>query len=253
MAFRITLSSEYGQWREFLLAVPARMDTDGAWIYGGKRNLIKSFEAPDGTVLVVKRYHRPRGVNALVYSLGIRRPKGERAFRYASVLHSHGVDTPEPVAYMEHRNAGLLLDSYLVTMRCDYAHRLYELGNATADVYEPMAMALAAFTAHMHDEGILHLDYSPGNILWEKGADGRYHFSVVDINRMRFGSVGMADGCKSFARLWGPKAFITMLASEYARLRGFDPDEAVEITLRARRKFWIRYQRKREVEFKLEL
>lgn len=94
MAFRITLSSEYGQWREFLLAVPARMDTDGTWIYGGKRNLIKSFEAPDGTVLVVKRYHRPRGVNALVYSLGIRSPKGERAFQYASVLHSHGVDTP---------------------------------------------------------------------------------------------------------------------------------------------------------------
>lgn len=118
------------------------MDREGTWIYGHKRNLIKSFAAPDGTALVVKRYHKPRWVNLLVYSWDIRKPKGVRAYRYASILNSHGVETPEPVAYMEHRRCGFLLDSYLVTLQCPYPNRLYDMGNAGPDAYVPMAKAL---------------------------------------------------------------------------------------------------------------
>ena len=44
------------------------------------------------------------------------------------------------------------------------------------------------YTAVMHEREVLHLDYSPGNILWDKDDEG-YHFTVVDINRMRFGKV----------------------------------------------------------------
>lgn len=253
MALSITISDKYSRWRGFLLAIPGRMDSEGTWIYGGKRNLIKMFAAPDGTPLVVKRYHPPRGINLIVYSSGLRKPKGERAYRYASALNRHGVSTPEPVAYIEHRRYGLLLDSYLVTMQCPYRHRLYEMGDAAPEVYEPMAEALAAFTAHMHNEGILHLDFSPGNILWDKDPAGNYRFSLVDINRMRFGCVTMKAGCRNFARLWGPKAFIVLLSKHYARLRGFNEDEAVKITLTARRKFWMRHLRHNNVGFKLEI
>lgn len=253
MSFSITINKDYRQWRDYLLSIPKRMDTDGTWIYGGKRNLIKSFAAPDGTTLVVKRYHKPRGINTLVYSWGIRRPKGERAYKYAAILKEQGIDTPEPVAYIEHRTCGFLLESYLITLLCPYRHRLYEMGDATADTYKPMAKALAAFTARMHDKGILHLDFSPGNILWDKDKDGKYLFSLVDINRMRFGTVSMKNGCRSFARLWGPKAFIELLVKEYAKLRGFDVGKALETALYARRKFWLRYQKHREMEFKLEL
>lgn len=253
MAFSITISDKYSQWRDFLLEIPQRMDSEGTWIYGRKRNLIKSFVTNDGTTLVVKRYHKPRGINLIVYSSGMRKPKGERAYLYAEVLNEHGVDTPEAVAYIEHRSCGLLLDSYLITMQCPYRHRLYEMGDATPDAYELMAEALAAFTAHMHNEGILHLDFSPGNILWDKDSAGNYHFSLVDINRMRFGKISMEAGCKNFARLWGPKAFIISLSKHYARLRGFNEDEAVKITLDARRKFWTRHLRHNTVGFKLEI
>lgn len=105
----------------------------------------------------------------------------------------------------------------------------------------------------MHDEGILHQDFSPGNILWERDANGHYHFSLVDINRMRFGPVSMKTGCENFARLWGPKAFIELLAGEYARRRGFDVAESVAIALAARRRFWQRHLRHNSVPFKLEL
>lgn len=43
--------------------------------------------------------------------------------------------------------------------------------------------AFAEFTARLHEAGILHLDYSPGNILYDKIGE-EYHFSLVDINRM---------------------------------------------------------------------
>lgn len=253
MAFNITLADKYKDWKDFLLSIPSRMDSEGTWIYGHKRNLIKSFEAPDGTVLVVKRYHKPRWINLFVYSWGIRKPKGVRAYRYATILINHGIETPEPVAYIEHRECGFLLDSYLITLQCTYPHRLYEMGDAKPNVYEPMAKALASFAAHMHDEGILHLDFSPGNILWEKDANGEYHFSLVDINRMRFGNISMKAGCENFARLWGPKAFIVLLTKEYARRRGFDVDVCVDIALRARRKFWTRHLKRNNVPFKLEL
>lgn len=253
MALNITLSSKYQHWQDVLLAIPGRMDNEGTWIYGGNRNLIKSFKAPDGTELVVKRYHKPKGINLFVYSWNIRKPKGVRAYSYAALLNERGINTPEPVAYIEHRSCGLLQDSYLITLQCPYSHRLYEMGNATSEVYEPMAMALAAFTAHMHDKEVLHLDYSPGNILWDKDKDGNYMFSIVDINRMRFGHVSMEEGCKNFARLWGPKRFIILLARQYAKLRGFNEDAAESITLKARRKFWIHYQKRREIEFDLEL
>ena len=127
-----------------------------------------------------------------------------------------------------------------------------------------MAEALACFAAHMHKQEVLHRDFSPGNILWEKaplnppkrGKEFHPHslyFSLVDINRMRFGPVSMEEGCRSFARLWGPKRFIQLLVEEYARQRGFDPQVCVDITMQARVRFWTRYQKKREMEFQLEL
>ena len=161
--------------------------------------------------------------------------------------------TPEPVAYLEERHGGLLGLSFFISVQCPYAHRLYEVNEMAPEQYEPLAKALALFTAHMHDQQVLHCDYSPGNILWDRKADGAYCFSIVDINRMRFGAVTMVAGCKSFARLWGPKRFIQLLVEEYARLRGFDPQVCVETTMQARRRFWTHYQKKREMEFKLEL
>ena len=98
----------------------------------------------------------------------------------------------------------------------------------------------------------VHLDYSPGNILWDKDEQG-YHFAVVDINRMRFGKVDMADGCAALRRLWGPKRFIELIARSYAAARGFDPDEAVRLTMQARTAFWTRYSRRHPVDFPLEL
>lgn len=253
---RLTVNPRYEHLRAYIEQIPATMESQGTYVYGGRRNLIMRMTAPDGTALCVKRFQQPRGINRLVYSYGIRQPKGQRAYDYPARLLEKGIQTPEAVAYIEERNAlHLLRQCYLVTRHCPYPHLLYEMGDATPDVYEPMARALAAFAAHMHDCQVLHLDFSPGNILWDYAADDPtgYVFAVVDINRMRFAPVTMSDGCRSFARLWGPKRFTELLVEEYARLRGFDPQACRKLAMEARRRFWTRYQKKREIEFKLEL
>ena len=242
----------YEHLRHFLETLPDRFETEGKYIYGGRRNLIKSFLMPDGMEVNVKRYHEPKGINLMVYSSGLRKPKGQRAYEYAGILNKKGIATPEPIAYLEMRRAGLLGQSYFVSRQCPYSHRLYELGDAPSEIYEPIAAALARFTAYMHEQEVLHLDFSPGNILWEKKGDD-YSFSIVDINRMRFGPVSLRSGCKSFARLWGPKRFIQLLVRQYAELRAFDADKAEKVAMEARRKFWRHYMKHRELEFKLEL
>ena len=197
-------------------------------------------------------YDKTHLVNRVVYSLGIRKPKGLRAFTYPSILLERGINTPEPIAYIEQRHCGLLGVSYFISVQSPLRHTLYEFGDAQEGTYEEMAGALGRFTAIMHEREVLHLDYSPGNILWDKDDTG-YHFAVVDINRMRFGKVNMKDGCAALRRLWGPKRFIALIARSYAIAREFDQDEAERLTMQARAAFWTRYSKRHPIDFPLEL
>ena len=246
------INKKYEHLRGWLERLPADFEQLGEVIYD-KRNQLRVITAPDGSLVNAKRYCIPHAINRVVYSLGIRQPKGLRAFTYPTRLLERGIETPEPIAYIEPRNGcGLLKETYFVSVQSQLGHTLYEVGDAREGTYEELADALGRYTATMHDREVLHLDYSPGNILWDKDNEG-YHFAVVDINRMRFGKVDIEDGCAALRRLWGPKRFIELTARSYARARGFNEDEAVRITMQAREAFWTRYQRRHPVEFPLEL
>lgn len=249
----IQINPQYESLRTFIEHIPAVMDTEGTYIYGGRRNLIKLFVAPDGTELNVKRFKKPNLLSGIVYSTAIRKPKGLRAFQYPQRLISLGIETPEAVAYIEDRNAlGLIGHSWFVSVQCPYPHLLYELGDAPEGSYEQLAEALGQYAAQMHEKEVLHRDFSPGNVLWDYDNEG-YHFSIVDINRLHFGPVSLSEGSKSFARLWGPKHFIELTVRSYARQRLFDEAECLRIVMAERIRFWTHYQKKRKMEFKLEL
>lgn len=248
----IQTNPQYSHLSGFIESIPHVFSTSGKTIHEG-RNTIKVFTLPDGTMLNVKRYHRPSGPNLLIYSTGIRKPKGLRAYNYPQILLSRGISTPEAVAYIEERRFGLLGFSYFVSIQCPYEHTLYDIGNAEKGTYETLAAEFARFTATIHEKQLMHLDYSPGNILYTCMPFGAYRFSLVDINRMYFGSVTMQKGLSNFKRLWGPKNFFTLMIREYAAARGFNEEEALTYALEERRKFWTRYQKKHKVKFALEL
>lgn len=254
MSKTVLYNNKYAALRPFVEQLPSRFNEEGTLVQD-RRNTIKLFVCDDGTELVVKRYRIPHGINRLIYSIGIRKPKGERAFLYVERLMKKGIESPTPIAYIEEREWGLLAYSYLVSLKCPYEHRMYELGYATAEIYEPFAQAFGEYCARLHEAEILHRDFSPGNVLWSKDEMEKYHFSLVDINQMEFGRVSLQKGCRNLCKFWGPKRMIQIIARSYGEARGGDPEDCEHIVMEARYHFWIRYQRKRpnSISFKPEL
>ena len=248
----IYLNPRFQEHAGFLEQIPSLLTTQGRVVQDG-RNLIKVLTLPDGTEVNVKRYHQPHGINTAIYSLGIRKPKGARAYLHAVRLVELGFETPEPVAYIEERTHGLLGYTYFVSLQSPYRHKMYEWGDAQEGTYEAFAKAFGAYSARLHEAGVLHRDYTPGNVLWERCGDD-FRFSLVDINQMDFGPVSMSKGCRNICKFWGPKRFIALVAEAYAEARGFNRTETVNRVMKCRQAFWKRYVRKHPViTFNLEM
>ncbi len=241
----IIINSKYKCLQRWIETLPDIFAVEGQEIKRG-RNIIKTFTAPTGMVVNVKYYHSPRALNKFVYSFGIRSPKGERAYKFAQILLQNGFETAENIAYIEERRFGILKGSYFISIQIPYNHLMKEWANAIEGTYDDFAKAFAYYTAKLHEAGILHLDYSPGNILWDI-INNEYHFALVDINRMYFGKVSVKNGCASFARLWGPDHFFIMIAKEYAHARNLDERLCVELVMKYRKQFWERYHSKHPV------
>jgi glycosyltransferase involved in cell wall biosynthesis len=155
-------------------------------------------------------------------------------------LQEKGINTPAPIACITEKNHGLLSRSFYVSLYSDYPGLLRELGYHPLEEVKELASAFAQFTAEIHDRQVLHLDYSPGNILYKK-ENGQYKFCLIDINRMKFVPVDRETGCYNLRRLWGSNETIAFIAEEYAKARGFDVQKTVELTLQSYTLFWKRY------------
>lgn len=230
----VTIHPTYEHLRDWIEQIPVLFATSGRVIYDA-RNQIRVIMGPDGTEYNVKRFRVPHLLNRLVYTW-MRAPKAVRAYRNALRLTELDIPTPEAVACILCSHGGLLGESFLITRQSSLTSTMVRIAQGMTG-QEELVVAFAQMTARMHEQGVLHRDYSPQNILCDR-VDGRWQFDIVDINRLRFGEVGMHDGCRSFARLWGKEDFFTLLAREYAKARGFDPDACVAEVLAARKRFW---------------
>ena len=227
----------YESLRTWIESIPSLFEQSGEVIYDA-RNQIRLITAPDGTETCVKRFHAPRGLNSWIY-MHWRTPKAVRAYENAVRLCQAGIDTPEPIAYILIIEGGLLRESYLVNLRSTLSRNFYEFRHHPLEGHEEIVRAFARFTAHMHEQGILHRDYSPGNILFDVDKQGQAHFEIVDINRMVFDRpVAIDTACRNFCRLWGKEDFFILLAKEYAQARGFDETQCIHLTVKYWKRFW---------------
>lgn len=217
---KIVINSQFYHLKDFIDQINNIFLRMGRSIYQG-RNEIKVFEC-NGLQLNVKKYKVPNWFNRIVYSF-FRATKAKRAYEYARILLAKGIETPVPVAYIEEKKRGLFSTGYYISLQCPYTHTLRDITLLSESEAREVLAAFARFTARLHDNQILHLDYSPGNILFER-IGKELHFSLIDLNRMRFGYVDETGGCRNLVRLWLSEGAYRFIGETYAVARNFNSE-----------------------------
>ncbi|MDR2145097.1 MAG: lipopolysaccharide kinase InaA family protein [Tannerella sp.] len=217
---KIVINPSYAHLREYISDIPYhRYKCDK--VYRNKRNTVEEVTAPDGTKLVIKRYKRPTLANMVVYTF-LRWSKPRRSCIFAGRLGKYGIQTAEQVAYIETFKWGFFHTGYSIT-RFIPDELLEKVNTLPEKERDTVLYHFARFTYDLHLKGIKHGDYSAGNVFFRR-ENGRYIFTLIDINRMQFRRRMTKKACmKEFRRLLNRKGMITV-AEHYAALRGWNVD-----------------------------
>ena len=235
---KIVVNPKYHKLEKFVEDIPREFIKTGEIVYSA-RNIIKIYDV-EGYKVNIKSFKKPLLINQLVYAV-LRASKAKRSYMYALKLIERGFSTPDPIAYIERRRGLLLKYSFYISIHEDFDGMMRELRQGTLDEKAELIKQFAWYTAKLHDNKILHIDYSPGNILY-KLVDGTYSFYLVDLNRMIFDKdISLNTACFNFRRLWGSDEMIELFVSEYAKARNFDVDTCLRKTFEYRTQFWTKF------------
>ena len=204
-----------------VLSFIKEFNSDSGTLFGeGQRNKIKLFEL-EGKTINIKSFKIPHLINKIAYKY-FRKSKARRSFEYATTLLEKGIGTPQPIAYFENYDAIGLKDSYYVSehLKCELTFReLVEIPDFPD--HENILRQFTQFSFNLHENGIEFLDHSPGNTLIKKAIEGKYHFFLVDLNRMEFHeSMSFEVRMKNLCRLTPKKEMIAVMSNEYSKLSG---------------------------------
>lgn len=197
----------------------------GTIIYKG-RNELRQIEY-EGRQYVAKSFHT-NPINRFVYGV-FRKSKAERSYLHALRLREIGVGTPEPVAFIDIRKCGILAYSYYLSCRSECSHVYVDIFSHKFECEDELMREIGRKAAVMHNNGLAHLDFGRGNILFEETTEGKVKIDIVDLNRMYFGELSMEKGCKNLERLPANPHQHRLIAEEYAKGRGFDADRCYEL------------------------
>jgi len=197
-------------------------------LYTGRNKLkILTYDNED---IVVKSFKIPHFINKIAYTF-LRDSKAERSYRNSLAILEF---VPKPMGYAEFKSYGLLHDSYFMCEKYEYDFTIRELLKKE-DFPNKVSIfkQFATFTYVLHNKGVEHLDYSPGNILIKKIAANKYEFKIVDVNRMTFRVMGNIDRLENFSKLWANDEDLKVIIQTYASLIGMPEEEAIRIVLDA--------------------
>ncbi len=185
-------------WRSALLG-PSGLRLD-EWRADGRLQVVKQ-----GPQRVVYRADLPDGVVYIKYFLvpgwreklrqWIRRGKGRNEARRAVRLASLGVPTISPIALGERRCRKFLFENYLISPEIPDSVPLDTFVEQILPTMEPkrvaklrglLAQTLAELTARLHQAGIVHADFHPGNILVRLDDQDQPQLAMIDLDALRF-------------------------------------------------------------------
>jgi tRNA A-37 threonylcarbamoyl transferase component Bud32 len=160
-------------------------------IKSGRQRIVYRVDLPQGPIFI-KHFLVPD--RRAKYRQWVRRGKGRNEGRRSLFLASIGVPTITPVALGEQRKRKFLFENYLVTLGiCDATPldefvrgRLQALSEPLqSHVRRKLAESLATMTARLHNAGLLHQDFHPGNILVRFANETTPELVMIDLDALR--------------------------------------------------------------------
>ena len=208
-----------------------------------KRNKIKIVHFGDKEI-TVKLFKTPHMINKLAYTF-IRPSKAARSYENSLRIKAF---VPLPIGYVEYKKFGLIHDSYFVSEHYNYDFTIREpLSQKEFPDKEAILEQFAHFTYRLHEAGVEHLDYSPGNILIKQISKDQYECKVIDVNRMKFRDLTMQERLENFAKLWADDEDLSIIIGAYTQMCGWERAKAIEIACKASQ------QHKEKTNFKKKL
>lgn len=227
---RLIINPKYKKHESFIRDLNSNFDSTGNTIYSG-RNTIKTFNIDD-IIINVKSFKIPHFINKVAYAW-LRGSKAKHSYKYGMEIIRRGANTPEPVAVVEVLKKGLFNKSYYVSVHHEYDFTIRDLIGFEFPDKENILKQFAMFTYEkLHKNGIHHLDYSRGNILISKSEGGKYGFSIVDINRLKFEKIDYDKGLKNFSQIWASEDELEIIARKYAQINNQNEQEAVKMLIK---------------------
>jgi serine/threonine protein kinase len=191
------------------------------------RNEIKIISYKDEE-FVVKSFKIPYFFNKLVYTF-FRDSKAKKSYDNSVRIIEF---VPKPIGYIEFKKFGLIHDSYFISKNFKYDFTIREpLLDVNYENKEQIFKEFSKFTYTLHEQGIYHLDFSPGNILIKK-ENSNYIFKIVDINRMQFKKLTVEQRLMNFSKLWAKDKDLKVIIKEYAKIINEDEDTCIDIALK---------------------
>lgn len=246
------VSPEFKPIENEILSAFQTFESSGSDFIIGERNKIKIFEI-GGNQINVKSFKIPNKLNQFVYRY-FRKSKARRSFEFATILLEKGIGTPVPVAFQENFNAFGLQKSYYASLHQEYDLTFRELVEIKDFPDEELILRqFTRFCYKLHEEGIEFKDHSPGNTLIKKLGENQYEFYLVDLNRMNFhDSMNIELRMKNLSRLTPKKEMVQIMAEEYAKVSGENPQNLFELIWNYTEDFQRRYHRKLRTKQKLK-
>jgi len=216
------LNNKYeNTFKEFLLNIRDSFCSNDQTIHKA-RNELKIIEHKNMNT-IVKSFKVPNLLRRFYYTY-FRDTKAKKSYEYSIKISEF---TPSPVGYIEFYENSLLSDSYFISEKFEYDFTIREpLLEDDFENREEVFKAFARFTFDLHENKILHKDYSPGNILIKKVKDS-FLLKVVDINRMEFRPLSLNERLLNFNKLWAKDEYLEIMIKEYALLMNADVSECV--------------------------
>lgn len=213
---KVRVSPDFKELKSFLKSLPATFESNGETLKDD-RNEIKIIQSGEHK-LCVKSFNKVTAFNRLMYSW-FRGTKAKRSYSVARRLQQLGIDTPQPVGYVEvYGQWHIIQKAFYISLYLDHQYDMKDVLESNIDCQE---IILSSFAQHMaavvHPAGAWHNDLSPGNVLINSKGDNEWKFSFIDLNRLTFKRrIPPVQGLANLKKLTIDPVTLALLADQYA-------------------------------------